>query len=54
MYRLLVAGDARAVARFEADAHGRVDGGKLRGVGLESLQKGSRRCGRRSIAPAIS
>nr|WP_175800055.1 FtsX-like permease family protein [Burkholderia anthina] len=39
-YRLLVAGDPQAVARFEAYAHGRVDGGKLRGVGLESLQEG--------------
>ncbi|VWC08111.1 ABC transporter permease [Burkholderia latens] len=39
-YRLLVAGDAQAVARFDAYAHARVDGGKLRGVGLESLQEG--------------
>ncbi|KVX17141.1 ABC transporter permease [Burkholderia ubonensis] len=39
-YRLLVAGDADAVARFEAYAHRRVDGGRLRGVGLESLQEG--------------
>ncbi|MBR8125266.1 FtsX-like permease family protein [Burkholderia multivorans] len=39
-YRLLVAGAPQAVARFEAYAHARVDGGKLRGVGLESLQEG--------------
>ncbi|WP_246326987.1 ABC transporter permease [Burkholderia guangdongensis] len=39
-YRLLVAGDEQAVARFAAYAHARVDGGKLRGVGLESLQEG--------------
>ncbi|WP_433704606.1 ABC transporter permease [Paraburkholderia sacchari] len=39
-YRLLVAGDDPAVARFAEWAHARVDGGKLRGVGLESLQDG--------------
>ncbi|MGU7781927.1 ABC transporter permease [Burkholderia sp. PU8-34] len=39
-YRLLVAGGDQAVARFETYAHARVDGGKLRGVGLESLQEG--------------
>lgn len=39
-YRLLVAGDDAAVERFEAWAHARVDDGKLRGVGLESLQEG--------------
>ncbi|WP_070107797.1 ABC transporter permease [Burkholderia plantarii] len=39
-YRLLVAGPDAAVARFAALAHQRVDGGKLRGVVLESLQEG--------------
>ncbi len=39
-YRLLVAGPDAAVARFAALAHTRVDGGKLRGVVLESLQEG--------------
>ena len=39
-YRLLVAGDDRAVARFAAWAHARVDDGKMRGVALESLQDG--------------
>ncbi|WP_206955806.1 ABC transporter permease [Trinickia acidisoli] len=39
-YRLLVAGDDAAVARFAAFAHARVDGGKLRGVALESLKDG--------------
>jgi putative ABC transport system permease protein len=39
-YRLLVSGDDPAVARFTAQAQARVDGGKLRGVGLESLQEG--------------
>jgi len=39
-YRLLVAGDDAAVARFAAFAHERVDGGKLRGVALESLSEG--------------
>lgn len=39
-YRLLVAGDDAAVARFAAFAHARVDGGKLRGVALESLNDG--------------
>ncbi|KVE39978.1 ABC transporter permease [Burkholderia sp. BDU5] len=39
-YRLLVAGDDAAVERFASYAHARVDGGKLRGVALESLQEG--------------
>jgi len=39
-YRLLVAGSDAAVARFAGFAHARVDGGKLRGVALESLQDG--------------
>lgn len=39
-YRLLVAGDDAAVARFAAFAHERVDDGKLRGVALESLEDG--------------
>ncbi|WP_309546578.1 ABC transporter permease, partial [Burkholderia humptydooensis] len=39
-YRLLVAGDDAAVERFARYAHARVDGGKLRGVALESLQEG--------------
>ncbi|SMG01189.1 ABC transporter permease [Burkholderia singularis] len=39
-YRLLVAGEASAVARFARYAHARVDGGKLRGVALESLEQG--------------
>ncbi|HTH73494.1 MAG TPA: FtsX-like permease family protein [Trinickia sp.] len=39
-YRLLVAGDDAAVARFASFAHERVDGGKLRGVALESLSDG--------------
>ncbi len=39
-YRLLVAGDDADVARFAAFAHQRVDGGKLRGVALESLEDG--------------
>lgn len=39
-YRLLVAGDDAAVGRFARYAHARVDGGKLRGVALESLQEG--------------
>jgi putative ABC transport system permease protein len=39
-YRLLVAGDDAAVANFAAFAHERVDGGKLRGVALESLEDG--------------
>ena len=39
-YRLLVAGDDAAVARFSAFAHARIDGGKLRGVALESLKDG--------------
>ncbi|WP_186053713.1 ABC transporter permease [Burkholderia gladioli] len=39
-YRLLVAGPDAAVARFAELAHQRVDGGKLRGVALESLQEG--------------
>ena len=39
-YRLLVAGDDAAVARFASFAHERVDGGKLRGTALESLKDG--------------
>ncbi|PLZ01164.1 ABC transporter permease [Burkholderia sp. WAC0059] len=39
-YRLLVAGSDPTVARFAAWAHARVDGGKMRGVGLESMQDG--------------
>ncbi|TKC80080.1 FtsX-like permease family protein [Trinickia terrae] len=39
-YRLLVAGGDAAVAQFAAFAHERVDGGKMRGVALESLQDG--------------
>jgi len=39
-YRLLVAGDDAAVATFTRFAHARVDGGKMRGVALESLQEG--------------
>jgi putative ABC transport system permease protein len=39
-YRLLVAGAGPAVAKFAQWAHARVDGGKLRGVALESLQDG--------------
>ena len=39
-YRLLVAGPDDAVAKFAAWSHARVDGGKMRGVALESLQDG--------------
>jgi putative ABC transport system permease protein len=39
-YRLLVAGDDAAVARFAAFAHARVDDGRLRGVALESVKDG--------------
>ena len=39
-YRLLVAGADPAVAQFAAWARARVDGGKMRGVALESLQDG--------------
>jgi putative ABC transport system permease protein len=39
-YRLLVAGADPAVAQFAAWAHARVDDGKMRGVGLESVQDG--------------
>ena len=39
-YRLLVAGADASVARFAQFAHDRVDGGKMRGVALESLQDG--------------
>ncbi|MDE1182759.1 FtsX-like permease family protein [Paraburkholderia sp.] len=39
-YRLLVAGPDASVAKFAAFAHTRVDGGKMRGVALESLQDG--------------
>jgi putative ABC transport system permease protein len=39
-YRLLVAGANGPVATFAAWAHERVDGGKMRGVALESLHDG--------------
>ncbi|WP_407945659.1 ABC transporter permease [Paraburkholderia elongata] len=39
-YRLLVAGPDATVARFAQFAHDKVDGGKMRGVALESLQDG--------------
>ncbi|HTI18433.1 MAG TPA: FtsX-like permease family protein [Trinickia sp.] len=39
-YRLLVAGSDATVARFSRFAHERVDGGRLRGVALESLEDG--------------
>lgn len=39
-YRLLVAGGDDAVAQFAQFAHAHVDGGKLRGVALESLEEG--------------
>lgn len=39
-YRLLVAGADANVARFAAFAHTQADGGKMRGVVLESLQDG--------------
>ncbi|WP_028226232.1 ABC transporter permease [Paraburkholderia ferrariae] len=39
-YRLLVAGADPAVAQFAKWAHARVDGGQMRGVGLESLHDG--------------
>ncbi|WP_408327360.1 ABC transporter permease [Paraburkholderia agricolaris] len=39
-YRLLVAGPDASVARFTQFAHDKVDGGKMRGVALESLQDG--------------
>jgi putative ABC transport system permease protein len=39
-YRLLVAGPDAGVQRFADWAHARVDGGKLRGVALESLDSG--------------
>jgi putative ABC transport system permease protein len=39
-YRLLVAGADDAVARFTQFAHDHVDGGKMRGVALESLHDG--------------
>ncbi|WP_153102431.1 ABC transporter permease [Paraburkholderia hayleyella] len=39
-YRLLVAGPDLALAQYAAWAHAEVDGGKLRGVALESLQDG--------------
>ncbi|MEA3129384.1 MAG: putative transport system permease protein, partial [Paraburkholderia sp.] len=39
-YRLLVAGTDASVARFAQFAHDKVDGGKMRGVALESLQDG--------------
>jgi putative ABC transport system permease protein len=39
-YRLLVAGPDSAVAGFARFAHDRVDGGRMRGVALESLEDG--------------
>ncbi|MEJ8795802.1 FtsX-like permease family protein [Trinickia caryophylli] len=39
-YRLLVAGDDGAVARFSRFSHEQIDGGRMRGVALESLQDG--------------
>ncbi|WP_233883712.1 ABC transporter permease [Paraburkholderia flagellata] len=39
-YRLLVAGADPAVAQFASWSRARVDGGKMRGVALESLQDG--------------
>jgi putative ABC transport system permease protein len=39
-YRLLVAGSDSAIEQYAQWAHGRVDGGKMRGVALESLQDG--------------
>ncbi|HEY3598913.1 MAG TPA: FtsX-like permease family protein [Paraburkholderia sp.] len=39
-YRLLVAGPDSAVENYAKWAHERVDGGKMRGVALESLQDG--------------
>ncbi|WP_118182156.1 ABC transporter permease [Paraburkholderia phosphatilytica] len=39
-YRLLVAGTDQADAQFAQFAHAQVDGGKMRGVALESLQDG--------------
>ena len=39
-YRLLVAGAKGPVGKFAAWAHERVDGGKMRGVALESLHDG--------------
>ena len=39
-YRLLVAGDDRAVGQFARWAHARVDDGRMRGVALESLHDG--------------
>jgi putative ABC transport system permease protein len=39
-YRLLVAGPGATIARFARFAHERVDGGRLRGVALESLEDG--------------
>jgi putative ABC transport system permease protein len=39
-YRLLVAGPDATIARFARFAHERVDGGRLRGVALESLEDG--------------
>ncbi|MBV8259548.1 MAG: FtsX-like permease family protein, partial [Paraburkholderia sp.] len=39
-YRLLVAGTDPAVAQFASWARARVEGGKMRGVALESLQDG--------------
>ncbi len=39
-YRLLVAGDPAVVKRFAHYAHTQIDGGKLRGITLESLEDG--------------
>jgi putative ABC transport system permease protein len=39
-YRLLVAGPAAAVARYDAWAHQQLDGNRLRGVALESIDDG--------------
>jgi putative ABC transport system permease protein len=39
-YRLLVAGADASVAQFAQFSHDKVDGGKMRGVALESLQDG--------------
>ncbi|WP_158899413.1 ABC transporter permease [Burkholderia sp. L27(2015)] len=39
-YRLLVAGSPAAVARYTAWAHAQVDGNRLRGVALESIDDG--------------
>ena len=43
-YRLLVAGSPAAVARYTAWAHEQVDGNRLRGVALESIDDGRDNC----------